>query len=252
MQSAVKTTMVGTTRRLLLTGLAACLCSPAGAVDAPAPAAQTVVVFGDSQAQGLAGALQRASRHMTGIYIQNRTRPGTAISQLRNYDWQAGIAAYVPDPTVKIAVLMFGGNDRLPMRTEAGAMLPFRGTAWHDVYRGRAAAMLHSLTSHGLRVIWVSEPICREAHYSADMAYLNGIFQDVVAGSGASYLDIWTAVADSTGAYAAYGPTLDGATARLRLDDGIHFTPSGYDILAARVMQAIVTPTHGPANGAPR
>jgi hypothetical protein len=33
---------------------------------------------------------------------------------------------------------------------------------------------------------------------------------------------------------------VDGTTQRLRLDDGIHFTPGGYDLLAAKVMQAVI------------
>ena len=107
------------------------------------------------------------------------------------------------------------------------------------MYRGRVNDMLHALLDKKLRVIWVSDPICRDARYSGDMAYLNGIYRDVLDGSGAAYLDIWTLVADAAGNYEPYGRALDGATERLRLDDGIHFTPAGYDIVAARVAQFI-------------
>ena len=58
--------------------------------------------------------------------MQNRTKPGTAISQPGNYDWQAAVDAYEPDATVKFAVLIFGGNDRLPMRPTDGTAMPFR------------------------------------------------------------------------------------------------------------------------------
>jgi hypothetical protein len=128
------------------------------------------------------------------------------------------------------------------MRPETGPQIQFRTPAWHDQYRSRVASMLKNLTSHHLRVIWVSDPVCREPRYSADMAYLNGIYQDVIAGTGVSYLNIWTAVAGADGSFAAYGPGPGGATERLRLDDGIHFTPSGYDILAAKVLAAVAAP----------
>jgi hypothetical protein len=201
--------------------------------------ATAVVVFGDSQAQGLAGGLQRAARRLPGWKVENRTKAGTAISQSGNYDWPAAIAAYKPDGSVTTAVLMFGGNDRLPIREASGGVIPFRSQAWHDEYRARVAAILRSLSADKLRIIWVADPICRDETYSVDMAYLNGVFRDVLAGTGATYLDIWTAIADASGKYAAYGPGLDGTTQRLRLDDGIHFTPGGYDILAAKVMQAV-------------
>jgi hypothetical protein len=201
---------------------------------------QTIVVFGDSQAEGLAAGLRRVARQMQGVKIQNRTKAGTAISQPENYDWPAAVHDFNPEPSVTTAVLMFGGNDRLPMHPASGPAIPFRSTAWHDIYRGRVAAILASLTEKNLRVVWVSDPICREARYSQDMEYLNAIFKDVLTGTAATYLDIWAAVADASGQYAAYGRALDGATARLRLDDGIHFTPSGYDILATRVLRTIL------------
>ena len=204
--------------------------------DAPAPRA--IVVFGDSQAEGLAAGLRRVARQLPGTKIQNRTKAGTAISQVETYDWPAVIQDYQPDPTVTTAVLMFGGNDRVPMHPAAGPAIPFKAPAWNEAYQSRVAAILHSLADKKLHTIWVSQPICREAKYSADMAYLNTIFRGEAASCNATYLDIWTAIADGD-QFAAYGKTLDGATARLRLDDGIHFTPSGYDILASKVMRAI-------------
>jgi hypothetical protein len=145
----------------------------------------------------------------------------------------------VPAAEVTTAVLMFGGNDRLPIRLADGTSLPFRIPAWEDAYRDRVNDMLHALLDRKLQVIWVGDPICRDPRYSGDMAYLNGIYRDILDGSGATLVDIWTLVSDGQGNYAAYGRTRDGATERLRLDDGIHFTPSGYDIVAARVAQYI-------------
>lgn len=231
-------------RRALLAALATLAQAPAP--DAPnpqPPAVRGIVVFGDSQAEGLAVALRRATRQVAGIKVQNHTKAGTAISQPENYDWLAVMRDYAPDPGVDTAVLMFGGNDRLPMRPSPGTIIPFRSPAWEAEYRARAAAMLHSLSDKHLRVIWVGNPICREPKYSQDMAYLNAIYRETLAGEEETFLDVWTVAADPDGHYAAYGRTLDGATARLRLDDGIHFTPSGYDVVASRVMQAVLRPT---------
>jgi hypothetical protein len=207
---------------------------------------RVIVVFGDSQAEGLAAALRRAARQIPGIRVQNHTKAGTAISQPENYDWPAAIRAYAPDPQVDTAVLMFGGNDRLPMRPSPGTVIPFRSETWNETYRGRTSDMLHTLAEKHLRIFWVSNPICRDEKYSKDMEYLNAIYRAELVGTDAKYVDVWTAVADTDGRYAPYGRTLEGATARLRLDDGIHFTSSGYDILATRVMQAVMASEAGP------
>jgi hypothetical protein len=233
-------------RRAVLTALAAAMVAR-GETPARAQAADphTIVVFGDSQAEGVAAGLRRISHQFPGTKIQNRTKAGTAISQPQNYDWPAAIQDYVPDPTVTTAVLMFGGNDRLPMHPPTGAAIPFRAPAWDETYHSRVAAILHSLSDKKLGVIWVSQPICREPRYSQDMEYLNTIFRQETTSGGATYLDIWTLIADA-GQFAAYGRTLDGVTARLRLDDGIHFTPSGYDMIAKRVLQTIEPPADEP------
>lgn len=204
--------------------------------------ARIIAVFGDSQAEGLAVALRRVARQTPGIKVQNHTKAGSAISQPENYDWPAAIRAYEPDAQVDTAVLMFGGNDRLPMRPSPGVVIPFRSETWNQTYRSRAADMLHSLADKHLRIFWVSNPICRDEKYSRDMEYLNAIYRDELAATDATFIDIRAVVADANGRYAPYGRTLDGTTARLRLDDGIHFTPSGYDLIATQVIKAILTP----------
>ena len=202
-------------------------------------------MFGDSQAQGLAAGLQRAARKAGGPRIQNRARPGTALTNPSVYDWPAELQTYVPDPGVGAAVLMFGGNDHYGMRTGPGVLVPLHTDAFHALYAARAAAVLASLLKLKLRVFWVGDPICRTDGFSSDMRYLNGIFQEVVAGTPATFVDIYAAVADESGQYAAYGKSLDGAITRLRLDDGIHFTAAGYDILAARVNEAMAQQAAG-------
>ncbi len=212
-----------------------------GALADPAP--HTLVVFGDSQAQGVAVALRRLLRSHDGWHMQDRTRPGTSIGQPAGYDWPAALQGYASGPHAAVAVIMIGGNDRLPIHLADGSTLPFRSEAWRAEYGRRVKAMLHSLQGAGIAVLWLGNPVCREPRYSADMRYLNGIVQDTLAAGterpAPRYVSLWSVVADQAGGYVAYAPGSDGATERMRLDDGIHFTPAGYDLVAARVMQAV-------------
>ena len=199
-----------------------------------------IVVFGDSQAQGLAAALGRAARKASGAKVQNRARPGTALTNPAIYDWPAELVGYVPDPGVGTAVLWFGGNDLYGMRMPGSAQpVPLRTDSFHTLYGARAAAVLAPLLKAGLRVFWVGCPVCRSENYTAGMRYLNTIFQEAVAGTPATFVDISTAAVDESGGYAPYGRSLDGTITRLRLDDGIHFTAAGYDILASKVFEAM-------------
>jgi hypothetical protein len=214
----------------------------ASLADSPPRPGLTIVVFGDSQAQGVAVALKRLFLHDRATRILDKTVPGTALSQALQYDWVGSIRQFADQDHADIAVMMFGGNDRLAVRLEAGGRaIPYKTEAWTEMYRHRLGDVLTSLGTAKVPVVWLGQPLARAADYSADMAYLNDLFQQKVQEAGGDFLPLWTVIADDDGNYTAYGKALDGETKRLRLDDGIHFTPAGYDIIAVKVKDEIDT-----------
>jgi hypothetical protein len=213
---------------------------PVQADPTPAAAPHTIVVFGDSQAQGVAGALQRMAFRDRSIHIVDKSVPGTALSQKQQFDWVATIEQFLATEHPDAAVMMFGGNDRLALRPEAGGRaVAFKTDAWKAVYVERLDQILKDLAVAHVPVIWLGQPIAREPTYSGDMAYLNSIFAEAVPNGGGTWMPLWDVVTDETGAYAPYGKGTDGETKRLRLDDGIHFTPAGYDIVAQKLRARI-------------
>ena len=197
-----------------------------------------VVVFGDSQAQGLAGGLQRVLIDDSRYKVLNRTRPGAALVHSQS-EWLAPVQNFVDKDKAEIAVVMFGANDRLDMRDDDGRYIHFRTDEWHDEYAKRVDKILTALTGGGLKIIWCGNPIARSAQYSADMSYINDIMSDEVAHYGGEFLPLWTVIADNQGQFTAYGPDRNGVTERLRNDDGIHFTAAGYELIAERVISVL-------------
>ena len=215
---------------------------------APAASPRTIVVFGDSQAQGVAGALQRMFLRDRSYRVIDRTVPGTGLSQKLQFDWVDTIDHWLADDHADVAVVMFGGNDRLAVRLEAGGhAIAYKTDAWKEMYSERLNGVLGLFKSARTPVVWLGQPVAREAEYTDDMAFLNKIFEDTVPAAGGDYLPLWTVIADESGNYAAYGKGLDGETKRLRQDDGIHFTPAGYDIIAVKVKAQIDTLLANPA-----
>ncbi len=214
-----------------------------GHADPPPPAPQhTIVVFGDSQAQGVAGALQRMALRDRSIHVVDKSVPGTSISQKQQFDWVSTVEQYLTTAHPDAAVMMFGGNDRMSVRTESsGHAIAFKTDAWKQLYVERVGQMLKDLSAAHVPVIWLGQPIAREPTYSDDMAYLNTIYAEAVPQGGGTWLPLWDIVTDETGGYAPYGKGIDGETKRLRLDDGIHFTPAGYDIVAQKLRAEIDT-----------
>ena len=196
-----------------------------------------LVVFGDSQAQGLAGGLQRVMIDDPRYKVLNRTHPGAAIVHGDN-EWMTPIQNFVDRDKADIAIVMFGANDRLDMR-EDGRYLHFRTDERHAAYAKRVDRILTALAGGSLKVVWCGNPIARSPVYSADMSYINDIYADEVAHFGGSFLPLWSVIANPQGGFVAYGPDRNGVTERLRNDDGIHFTAAGYELIAEKVISAL-------------
>lgn len=200
---------------------------------------KTIVVFGDSQAQGIAGGLQRVLLDDPQYKVLNRTHPGAALVH-SDTEWLAPVVNFVAkDKMAQIAVVMFGANDRLDMRDETGSYLHFRTDAWRDAYARRADKILTALSGAGLKLIWCGNPIARSPTYSDDMKYINDIYAEEVAKFGGEFLPLWSVIVDNQGQFTAYGPDRNGVTERMRNDDGIHFTAAGYEIIAERVISML-------------
>jgi hypothetical protein len=217
--------------------LAACATGSARADDDATM--QTIVVFGDSQAQGIAGGLQRVLLDDPHYKVLNRTHPGAALVH-SDTEWLAPIVNFLAkDKAAQIAVVMFGANDRLDMRDDNGSYLHFRTDVWRDTYAKRADKILAALTGARIKLIWCGNPIARSATYSDDMKYINDIYAEEVAKFGGEFLPLWSVIVNDQGQFTAYGPDRNGVTERMRNDDGIHFTAAGYEIIAERVVNML-------------
>jgi hypothetical protein len=197
-----------------------------------------VVVFGDSQAQGLAGGLQRVLIDDPRYKVLNHSHPGAALVH-SDTEWLVPIQSFIDKEKADVAVVMFGANDRLDMRDDDGKYVHFRTDEWRADYAKRVDRILTALTGAHLKIVWCGNPIARSPQYSADMSYINDIFTGEVAHFGGEYLPLWTVIADNQGQFTAYGPDRSGQTERLRNDDGIHFTAAGYELIAERVISVL-------------
>jgi hypothetical protein len=187
---------------------------------------EKIVVFGDSQAQGLALALSRLLHGSKGYKVLNRAKPNTGLSQVSIFDWQAEIGRFSNSQHATVAIMMFGGNDWMPLRDTSGRWTKFGSEKWEEYYRERATMICRTAIARGLKVIWVGEPNSLRPSYSEAMKFLNKIYEEAAAATGSVYLDTWS-VASADTANAAIG---------LYASDGIHFKPVGYRLIASRVV----------------
>lgn len=203
---------------------------PGTAANDAAPKERRLLVVGDSQAQGLAGGLIRLYLRRPAIRVLDRSKIATGLSH-GPFDWPAEAKRLAETEHAEVALVMFGANDRPAIRLH-GTVDQKRAEAFRTAYAAHVAAVATSLKAAAAKVLWIGHPQVRDPDYNEDMRFLNEIFERAATKAGAEYVPIWDLFAGEDGKYDAYGKGLEGATERLRADDGVHLSRSGYDVLA--------------------
>jgi hypothetical protein len=213
---------------------------------APVPTAEkaaekptTVLVFGDSMADGVWGGLARAMVRDTSIKLIRKGRNGTGLARPDVYDWPAKLPELLDQDIPDLAIVSFGLNDRQDNFAEGRRQHYFRSDAWRQAYVERIESILKSLSDRKVRTVWVGLPVMRDPKVSKDAEYLNSIYAEVVPKHGATFFSIWDLSSDEKKEYSSYSKGADGRMRPFRNDDGMHFTMGGYDVVARELWKTV-------------
>ena len=196
-----------------------------------------VAVIGDSVADGLAGGLQEGFADTPEIEVKRVVKANSGLVRGDYFDFPAEIEKALSAGPVTYAVFEVGVNDRQPfldMRKE-----PPLSDAWRKRYVERIDAVLKPVKDRKIPIFWVGLAASGSSRATADHTAINAIAKERVEAAGGTYVDVWEGFVDEGGAYAEFGPKLDGQVGRLRLDDGVHFSKAGARKLSHYVEQEI-------------
>jgi hypothetical protein len=129
-----------------------------------------------------------------------------------------------------------------------GGPYDFQTDQWTALYAQRIDAMIATLKSKAVPVIWVGLPAIRGTKATGDLSYLDELYRERAERAGIIYVDIWGGFVDEDGDYAVQGPDFEGQIRRLRTADGVHFTKAGALKIASYVDRELrrVMPTVAP------
>ena len=192
---------------------------------------QRILVIGDSQAQGLAGGIQRLYRADRSRRVIDHSKISTGLMPRANYDWPAQARVIADAEHYDVAIMLIGANDRPPVHS-GGRVDPGLLARFDDSYGQRVSDIASDFKRANVPLIWVGHPVVRDAVWNEDVTILNGLFDAKATAEGATFLatDMFKG---PDGGFAPYGRGVDGLTTRLRTDDGVHLTPAGYDVVTA-------------------
>lgn len=201
----------------------------AGSHPAAAPSA-SVAVFGDSLADGLWDGLRAEGRDGPVAFV----RLGTVSKGLTRPDWREWLesaAAKVRESGANRVVVLLGANDQQGLRDEDRKAHAFMTPSWDSIYAERAVEVVRAMLEAGADVEWVGLPVMRDASMDAGARHIDAVVSSAMGRLGVS----WIRSSDLfRGQDGGYDPAPKGAV-RLRADDGVHFTGTGYRQLAKAV-----------------
>ncbi len=202
----------------------------AGGDSAPVAPIFFVDVIGDSLAMLTADGLRDAFADNPKIMINSKARDSSGLVRDDFYDWVKAARDLIAERSDKnhidFAVMEIGLNDMQAIR-EGGESFDPLTDRWRDIYGKRVEAVAEAFRQAHIPLAWVGLPPMRNDQFNAQVLKLNELLKERAEKAGAKYIDIWNAFADENGAYAAFGPDVNGRIVRLRVADGVFFTKAG-------------------------
>jgi hypothetical protein len=199
----------------------------------------TIVVFGDSLAEGLWGSLYRHFARERGVRIVNAAKASTGFNA-DSYD--AGLDRFLERGQIDLLIVQTGANDR-----QRALALDGRGTAhfgtprWFDFYSQRLNYFFARVQQRRIPVLWVGLPVMRDAPFDRGMRLISRLQQAHAERHGATFLELTGLTADDEGFFLEKVAGANGRQRRFRHEDGVHFWEFGYDRVAAHVLSTIRT-----------
>lgn len=200
--------------------------------------ATRLAVFGDSLAIDLSKALERLYAEDPNLVVINQGVSSSGFVRDDFFDWNKAIGEQIAADSFDLAVVIIGINDRQELSVNGEALTPLTD-AWNAAYQARIGNFLSQLRAARKPVIWIGLPPMSKTEYSAAISQIGNIQRLAAFSGGAEYLDIYERFLGEDGKYSSHGPDVNGQNARMRKDDGIHFSTAGSDKLAFYLSQTI-------------
>jgi len=193
-----------------------------------------VWVGGDS----LAGALGPALGEVAGatgvvdVHVDYKVSSGLATN-VRN--WRQYAPGAIASEDAEVVIFMVGAND---VTVASSHDRDADGVAdWEPDYRSRVAEMMDLLLVDDRVVLWIGSPTMRNAQRDRGALEVNRVMREEAAKRAPDlvYVDAYRLFAGADGGYSDTLEDAEGDRVRVRIDDGVHFTPAGAQHLADAV-----------------
>jgi hypothetical protein len=193
-------------------------------------------IGGDSLAGALGPALgeQLGATGVVAAHVDYKVSSGLVDGPR---DWPEYATDLLAERDPEVVVFMIGANDASVVNSSDANDdgVP----DWEPDYRNRVGAMMDQLrgTDPERTVIWIGAPTMRDDDRDEAVIELNRVMREEAERRApyVVYVESYPLFADEEGEYADRLPDAEGVNQRVRVGDGVHFTPAGATRLAGPV-----------------
>lgn len=200
-----------------------------------------VLFIGDSLMQGVAPHLKARLYKEYRLTSIDLSRQSTGLTYRGFFDWPRTLENTLIDNagSIKLVVVFLGANDPWDMPDGKGQpFLRFQSKRWELAYRDRIRHILDISARYGAQVIWLQVPNMEKKQLNEGITYLNALYQSEVTRDDQLFLPTQSELGCIDQTFAKF-TVIDGRREKIRTDDGIHFTPTGQRIIAAKLFSLL-------------
>lgn len=198
--------------------------------------ADSILLAGDSLMQGPASLLVSSMKDK-GLVPINRSQISTGLAYPDFFDWPSKIIHSIDRENVKLVVVFLGANDTFDMYSN-GKTLQVGSPEWLALYRSRVEKIAFHARVKQVPLIWMGLPAMNRTDIQPYVGALNQIYKSVVESQDGIYIESSFVLGGSQDRFNSV-MMRNGKTVKVRSDDGVHFTPAGWSILADTILNKI-------------
>ncbi|PJE28298.1 hypothetical protein PSM7751_02244 [Pseudooceanicola marinus] len=195
-------------------------------------------VLGDSLADGLWGAVQRALGQCGSVEVLRLTQVSDGLTHTPPEEWiQRFNAATQSTDAQDVFIVQIGANDLRPLRDDR-SRVPYGTPEWDTLYAKRVGELASALSDRADRLLWVGLPVVGEGKFEPEYQHVNALISQTLTALNLPFHDIRELSRFGAEDF-AMNAVVNGSTRQLRAPDKIHFTPLGYELIAAALAPEI-------------
>ena len=199
-----------------------------------------VLFAGDSLMQGVAPYVKKMLFKQYKIESINLSKQSTGLAYPKAFNWPKTINdSLVANPSIKLLVMFLGPNDPWDFAVKGYAKYAkFKSELWEEQYRLRIVSILEIAKQNHVHVLWLAPPCMRKPKLNDGMIYLTQLYKSEVEKAQQHFLETNELLGCDYDEFKSFIET-EKQKVKVRVDDGIHFTPTGQKILAEAIMKQI-------------